>query len=238
MGTRHPIGAVLVAAALAAPMTAAAADARAGTDAAPGAAADRASRPVVAIYEFRSGVSEIGARAATDMFVTALVKSGRFRVVERSRLNEGVVREKQLNANGLATGDVGSTQLQGARFVFEGSVSQANASEDQHASGVSVGGMELGGGSNRDVLAIDVRIVDASSGEVLDVVTAERSVTATSSSFSGVGNLLSAVAGSRGYGVPVVPDVHVQQQHRESVDQALRAAIEAAVATLAERFGH
>src|SRR5213592_3637216 len=40
----------------------------------------REARPTVAIYEFRSGVSEIAARAATDMFVTALVRSGRFRV--------------------------------------------------------------------------------------------------------------------------------------------------------------
>lgn len=238
MHARHLMGTLLVAIALVASMPALAADARAVGAAPSATAADRASRPIVAIYEFRSGVSEIGARAATDMFVTALVKSGRFRVVERSRLNEGVVREKQLNANGLATGDVGGTQLQGARFVFEGSVSQANASEDQHASGIGLGGMEVGGGSNRDTLAIDVRIVDAASGEVLDVVTAQRSVTATSSSLSGVGNLLSAVAGSRGYGIPVVPDVHVQQQHRESVDDALRSAIEAAVATLAERFGH
>ena len=238
MHARHLMGPLLVAFALAPSMLALAADTRAVGAAPPATAADRASRPVVAIYEFRSGVSEIGPRAATDMFVTALVKSGRFRVVERSRLNEGVVREKQLNANGLANGDVGSTQLQGARFVFEGSVSQANASEDQHASGIGIGGMEVGGGSNRDTLAIDVRVVDASSGEVLDVVTAQRSVTATSSSFSGVGNLLSAVAGSRGYGIPVVPDVHVQQQHRESVDDALRSAIEAAVATLGERFGH
>jgi len=60
------------------------------------AASAREARPVVAIYEFRSGVSEIGPRAATDMFVTALVHSGRFRVMERARLNEGVVREKQL----------------------------------------------------------------------------------------------------------------------------------------------
>jgi len=36
--------------------------------------------------------------AATDMFKTVLVKTGRFQVVERSHLNEGVLKEKQLNA--------------------------------------------------------------------------------------------------------------------------------------------
>ena len=61
----------------------------------------------VTIYEFRSGVAAVNGAAATDMFKTALVKTGRFRVVERARLNEGVVREKQLNAGGRADGQAG-----------------------------------------------------------------------------------------------------------------------------------
>jgi len=52
----------------------------------------------VSIYEFRSAVTEIPARGATDMFMTALVNGGQFRVVERARVNEGAIREKQLNA--------------------------------------------------------------------------------------------------------------------------------------------
>jgi curli biogenesis system outer membrane secretion channel CsgG len=195
------------------------------------------ARPTVAIYEFRSGVSEIAARAATDMFVTALVQSGRFHVMERSRLNEGVVREKQLNASGATTGDIGSTQLHGVRYLFEGTLSEANASQDQHASGVSIGGMEIGTGRNRDAIAIDVRVLDASTGEVMDVITVHRTIDATQSGFSGVGNLLSAAAAmGGGRGVPIVPDVHVQDQHRESVDGAVRSAIEEAVAKLGERF--
>jgi curli biogenesis system outer membrane secretion channel CsgG len=195
-----------------------------------------ASRPLVAIYEFRSGVSEIAARAATDMFVTALVRSGRFRVMERSRVSEGVLKEKQLHTGGVAAGDIGNTPLTGVRFLFEGTLSEASPSEYQHSSGVNLGGMEIGGGKNRDAIAIDVRVVDAGSGEVLDVVTVHRTVTATSSGVSGVGNLLSSVAAARGHPLPIVPDVHVQDQHRESVDAAVRSAIEEAVATLSQRF--
>jgi len=40
---------------------------------------------------FRSSVGEITARGSTDMFTTALIQSGQFRVVERSRLNDGVI---------------------------------------------------------------------------------------------------------------------------------------------------
>jgi len=84
-------------------------------------------KPVVTIYEFRSGVPEIQARAAQDMFTTALIKSGAFAVAERQRLNEGVIREKQLNAAGQTTGTSTFRKLAGASYIFEVVVSEANA---------------------------------------------------------------------------------------------------------------
>ncbi|MGE5338548.1 MAG: CsgG/HfaB family protein, partial [Gemmatimonadota bacterium] len=80
-------------------------------------------RVAVTIYEFRSELPNISARAATDMFKTALVQSGQFRVVERARLNEGVVREKQLQQGGYASGKAAQVQLRGAQYIFEGAVS-------------------------------------------------------------------------------------------------------------------
>ena len=62
-------------------------------------------RVPVTIYEFHSGVQSVSVTAATDIFTTALVKSSQFRVVERQRLSQGVILEKQLNAAGQATGD-------------------------------------------------------------------------------------------------------------------------------------
>jgi curli biogenesis system outer membrane secretion channel CsgG len=199
----------------------------------------RDERPVVAIYEFRSGVTEVGARATTDLFITALVHTGQFRVVERSRLNEGVIKEKQLGTQNLATSDIAQTQLAGARYLFEGAVTEANASQNQRSSGVSIGGMEVGGGSNRDVIAIDVRVLDAASGEILDVVTVRRDINTKSSKVAGVGNLLAAVAGQRGL-MPAIapPDIHVEQQQKDSLDLALRSAIEEAVQTIAGKFAH
>ena len=85
----------------------------------------------VTIYEFRSSVSEVSGAAATDMFTTALIKSGSFTVAERQRLNQGVAFEKQLNAQGQTTGDAARSQLKGADFIFEGTVSEANAPGEQ-----------------------------------------------------------------------------------------------------------
>jgi len=239
MSLAHSMRMAALALALAANMAYAAPNEPQTVTAATPTATRREDRPVVAIYEFRSAVSEVGARATTDLFIAALFHTGQFRVVERSRLNEGVIKEKQLGGQNLATGDVAQTQLAGARYLFEGAVTEANASEDQRSQGISVGGMEVGGGSNRDVIAIDVRVLDAATGEILDVVTVRREITATSSKVAGVGNLLAAVAAQRGHVLAIAPpDVHVEQQHKGSLDVALRSAIEEAVHTLAGKFGH
>ena len=193
-------------------------------------------RIAVAIYEFRSSVGEIPARGSTDMFKTALVQSGQFRVVERARLNEGVVREKQLNASGLATGKAGSEQLTGARYIFEGSITEANASQTQRSAGFSVAGMELSGSSNKDVIGIDVRIVDAATGDIVDVVTVRKVVASDSAGVSGVGNLVGTMLARKGKSTTFVPDVQLQQQRKESLDVALRAVIDQAVTELAGRF--
>lgn len=193
-------------------------------------------RVAVSIYEFRSSVGEIPARGSTDLFKTALVQSGQFRVVERSRLNEGVIREKQLNASGLTTGKAGADQLTGARYIFEGSITEANASQTQRSAGFAVAGMDMNRSTNKDVIGIDVRVVDVASGDVLDVVTVRKSVASDASGVSGVGNLIGAVVARKGKSTTYLPDVQMQQQLKESLDTALRAAIDQAVIELAARF--
>lgn len=193
-------------------------------------------RVAVTIYEFRSDLPNVSSRSATDMFKTALVQSGQFRVVERSRLNEGVVREKQLQQGGFASGKAGQTQLRGAQYVFEGTLSEANQSEVQRSGGVGIAGMQVGGGSNRDSIAIDVRIVDAGSGDIVDAITVRKSIKSDEASVSGVGNLLGTVMAQRGKSSPYTPDVQAQQRRTEGVDSALRAAIDEAALQLAKRF--
>ena len=194
-------------------------------------------RKVVTIYEFRSSVTEIPARGATDMFTTALIKSGAFAVAERSRLNEGVIREKQLNASGQSTGSTAQSPVAGAAFIFEGTISEAAPGESQSSRSFNIGGMEVGSGSGNDRIGIDVRVVDASTGLVLDSVNISKAIESSQSSVSGVGNLVSAVLGARGRSLPVSVDANVQSSHRESLDRALRACIETAVLELVKRYG-
>jgi curli biogenesis system outer membrane secretion channel CsgG len=190
----------------------------------------------VSIYEFRSSVGEIAARGSTDMFKTALVQSGQFRVVEQARLNEGVIREKQLNAAGLSSGTSASEVLTGAKYIFEGAITEANASETQRSAAIRIAGAEFGGSTNKDVLAIDVRVVDVASGEIVNVVTVRKSIATDTTSVSGIGSLISAVLSKKNKSSAFAPDLQMQQQRKESLDLALRAAIDQAVIELASRL--
>lgn len=194
-------------------------------------------KPVVTVYEVRSGVPEIQARAATDIFTTALIKSGAFAVAERQRLNEGVLREKQLNAAGQSTGTSASSKLAGASYIFEVAISEANPGESQGEGGLSAGGLELSHGSAKDSIGMDVRIIDANSGLLVDAVNVRKKIEASGTSVSGVGKLASSLLRLRGKNVPLNPDASVKSSRKESVDKALRSCIEASVYELVKRFG-
>jgi curli biogenesis system outer membrane secretion channel CsgG len=192
----------------------------------------------VSIYEFRSAVTEIPARGATDMFKTALVNSGQFRVVERSRLNEGVIREKQLNAGGLSRGTSATQKLTEARYLFEGAITQANAGETQRSGAFGIAGAQIGASTNRDVIAVDVRVVEVATGDIVAGVTVQKSIAGDSANVSGIGSLLGTILAQHGRSTTYVPDLQLQQQRKQSLDVALRAAIDQAVAELGQRFAH
>jgi curli biogenesis system outer membrane secretion channel CsgG len=191
-------------------------------------------RVAVAIYEFRSSVTEIPARGATDMFIDALVRAGQFRVVERSQLTQSLLMERQLGAQGITAGE--NAPMRAARYLFEGTISEANASETQHSGSFDVAGFSIGGGKNKDVIGIDVRVVDAHTGDVLDTISVHKAVKSSSSSVSGIGNLLGTVLAQHGQSTAYTPNVNLQGQHKESLDVTLRELINDAVSQLTRRL--
>lgn len=226
--------------ALTVPVRIAQAQSAAQIDQGPGAQQLRAvprragERPVVTIYEFRSAVPEIQVGAAQEMFKTALVRSGAFTVAERQRLTEGVMRERQLAQQGVTAGGA-SGQVQAARYVFEVVVSEANAGASDSAQGVNIGGMRVQTASAADSIGLDVRIVDAHTGLVVDAVNVVKKIEAGTTGISGVGNLLNAIPGVR-RSLPVPVDAESRSSRKEGVDRALRETINVAVAELARRL--
>lgn len=194
-------------------------------------------RVSVTVYEVRSAVDEINVRAATNMFTTALVKSRRFRVVERSNLAGGVSQEHQLNASGASTGNVASQQLRGAQLIFEAVISEANADGGGSDGALSIAGVTLGGNKSKGSIGMDVRVLDAGNGDVLDAVNVTKSLSSGGLSIAGIGSAVDTVM-SKTTGKSLgslTPDGGASVSSNESVDKAVRALIEAAVKELASR---
>lgn len=195
------------------------------------------ARVAVAIYEFTSNLPEISPRGATEQFKTALVQSGQFRVVERARLDRGVVREKQMNAAGQTTGSTSQQQLRGAEYIFEAEITELGSGTRTSSNGVNIGGLQIGGASNRDEFGIDVSIVDANTGDVVDAISVRKRLKGAARSVGGIGALINRVRAEKGKsGVAYSPEVQHQSTSKDNFDAVLREAIEEAVHELAKRF--
>jgi len=196
----------------------------------------KARKHAVTVYEVRSEVAEINVRAATDMFTTALIKSRHFRVMERSHMDAGLATERDLNTEGTTTGDAGAYKLAGAGYIFEPVISEANLGAEESESNTGIGGMNVGSGKITDIIGMDVRVIDASTGEIVDAINVRKKLETKGSSVSGVGNLIDnalSLSGKSGLG-SMTPEHSSRKTQRESVDQAIRSLIELAVAELAK----
>ena len=195
------------------------------------------ARVAVALYEFTSNLPEISPRGATEQFKTALVQSGQFRVVERARLDRGVVREKQMNAAGQTTGSTSQQQLRGAEYIFEAEITELGSGTRTSSNGVNIGGLQIGGARNNDEFGIDISIVDANTGAVVDAISVRKRMKGAARSIGGVGALINRVRAEKGKGgVAYSPEVQHQSTSKDSFDAVLREAIEDAVYELAKRF--
>ncbi len=195
-----------------------------------------AARPMVTVYEVTSNVSELEARAATAMFTTALIKSKQFRVLERNKIANGVAREREMNQTGVTSGSSATKQIKGANVIFEATISEATAAKSSGSGGFSIGGMQLGGGSTKDEVGMDVRVLSVGTGEVLDAINVRKEVDSSQSSVSGIGNLLGTLAANSGQDFRGLnPDANFQSTRKESMDRAMRALMEQAIFELAQR---
>jgi curli biogenesis system outer membrane secretion channel CsgG len=204
------------------------------------AAATRfADLPAVAIREFRSSVGEVAARGATDMFIAALVKTRKFRVLERARIGEGIGVEKALNQQGMSTGEVGRSQYLGATYLFEATLSEASAGDRSASFTLGLAGAAASKAQSSDAIAIDVRVIDVESGVIVEAVTVRKTMQAVETRVTGVtfalANLLTK---GRGGAVAdaLVPDDRTTSARKDSLDRTLREAIGEAVTELTRRL--
>lgn len=133
-----------------------------------------AAEPVVAVIDFTNETSAgwwgsgVG-RDLADMLTNELDATGAFRVVEREKLDD-VLREQDLQGRGAA-GEIG--RLTGAQFLVTGKVSSWEENTRGGGGGVSFRGISVGGSRNEAYMAIDIRVIDVETGEIVQTRTIE-----------------------------------------------------------------
>lgn len=132
--------------------------------AAPKSAGDK---PRIAVLEFKNKADNQwwyhgGAAAAQDVFVTELVKSGKFRVVDREQL-EAMMQEKHLTQSGDIDPKTAMKlgKILGVNYLLTGAVTEYGNTD------VSGGGGGVSAGKRKFVAALNARLINASTGEVL-----------------------------------------------------------------------
>ncbi|HEV7519358.1 MAG TPA: CsgG/HfaB family protein [Thermoanaerobaculia bacterium] len=136
-------------------------------------AKEGSTKPRIAVIEFKNKADNQwwyhgGAAAAQDVFVTELVKSGKFRVVEREQL-QALMEEKHLSLSGDVDPStaVKVGKLLGLNYILTGSVTEYGIT-DKGAHGGGFRGLPGFSAGKRDfVAAINARLIDTSTGEIV-----------------------------------------------------------------------
>ena len=131
------------------------------------ASAQLKKRVAISRFEDRSGsgYNHLGSGVA-DMLATALVKSGKFAVIERQELDK-IVEEQKLGESGLVTPQTAPKvgQLLGAELFVVGAITECGTKESNIGGGVSL----FGGGLKTKTarVVVDIRLINTSTGEII-----------------------------------------------------------------------
>lgn len=138
-----------------------------------------ADRPTVGVVEFKNETNAYWWKGGigwdlANMLTNELVGTGVFRVVERSML-ESVLAEQNLAASGRAapSGDAQIGRLESAPYLIMGTVTAFEGGTKSTGGGIRIKGFSIGGKKTEAYLAIDLRVVDSTTGVVEYVRTVE-----------------------------------------------------------------
>ncbi len=136
---------------------------------------EQEEKPALAVYSITDNTgqmkdmgSSVVTQGATDMLITALQRSRQFQVLDRAGFNDFMNEQNLQTENRLSAGEgpmVG--EMTGADYIIDGSITEYQVDKKTGGIGLSIGGL---GGSKEYALAttaIDLRLVETTSGEVV-----------------------------------------------------------------------
>ncbi|MDR3389782.1 MAG: CsgG/HfaB family protein [Rudaea sp.] len=129
-------------------------------------------RPVVGVAEFTNQSAAAWWQGGvgwelSGMLSNELSSSGDFRVVERQKM-QNVLEEQNLAASGRVASGTGAKigKLTGAQYLITGTVTAYQENTSSTGGGLSFKGIGLGGKSSEAYLAVDLRVINTTTGDV------------------------------------------------------------------------
>jgi curli biogenesis system outer membrane secretion channel CsgG len=143
-----------------------------GATAAGSALAAGDGRPVVGVAEFTNQSAAAWWSGGvgwelSGMLSNELSSSGDFHVVERQKM-QNVLEEQNLAASGRVASGTGAKigKLTGAQYLITGTVTAYQENTSSTGGGLSFKGIGLGGKSSEAYLAVDLRVINTTTGDV------------------------------------------------------------------------
>jgi len=135
-------------------------------------AGDHGSKPVLAVSEFKNETSagwwssDVGSDLA-GMLTDELAATGKFKIVERHNLN-AVLGEQDLAESGRVSKSTGAKlgKMTGAQYVVVATVTAFDSKTQETGGGLSFRGISVGGKKEEAYLAIDLRVIDTTTGDI------------------------------------------------------------------------
>jgi curli biogenesis system outer membrane secretion channel CsgG len=129
-------------------------------------------KPTIGVADFQNDTSAAwwsggAGHDLSGMLSNELAATEKFRLVERSKLAP-VLEEQDLAASGRVSKSSAAKigKLTGAKYLVMGTVTSYEEKTQGGGGGISFGGISLGGKKDDAYIAIDVRVVDTTTGEV------------------------------------------------------------------------
>ena len=184
------------------------------------------NKPILAVAEFTNDATNAGwwgggiGRDLASMLATELAAIDAFFVVERERIDR-VLEEQDFAASGRVRRDTAAPigQLVGAEYIVLGTVTDYSEDAGRRGGGVSIRGpsiggrrssIGIGGGQSEAYIAVDIQVINATTGELAHVRTIEGRTQDSAVSLRGQVGRLSG---------------DMEQQENTPAGEAIRAAL-------------
>ena len=135
--------------------------------------------PSMAVLDFRNSTSASWWRTGVGgdlagMLTNELASGKKFDMVERQKL-ASVLGEQDLAASGRVSGSKAAKmgKMVGAQYLVTATVSAYEENVNSTGGGLSFKGVSLGGKNSKAYIAVDLRVVDSTSGRIVETRTVE-----------------------------------------------------------------